>query len=427
MPPAVLPSRRAELPIAGVRASESTPRMIVPIEHFAAAFVWYTAASIALVHAAPFLAGGAYGASAVLVPVHMLTLGFVLTVITGVLQQFAPVGMGVAAKSERIAHIAFGCLVGGTLMVVLGMGRWSGTFLGAGWTAIVVAVCLTWHNLIGRLGRAPRGRNVARAVRTAFLALGAALGVALARIGNVFGWWAVSPRAMVAAHVHLALGGFATVIAMGVGSTMLPTFLTVRTTVAWAGQVAWRSTAAGAALVAAGALLSVPLLTAVGAASFAVGIIAWLTFVGVCFVRRGTRAWDNPLALIAAAHVSLAGALVGGLTFLFSGDAGVATAYVMCGLLGWLGLFITGAASRIIPMVLRAARMRAGAAAPASESPALARLTRIAVASLIVAALALPAATVAGSVVAVRAAAIVQVAGVVLLLTHHALLARSRA
>jgi hypothetical protein len=50
---------RAELPQAGIRASASMPALIIPIEHFAAAFLWFAAAAVGLVRAAPFLASGA--------------------------------------------------------------------------------------------------------------------------------------------------------------------------------------------------------------------------------------------------------------------------------------------------------------------------------------------------------------------------------
>jgi hypothetical protein len=224
--------------------------------------------------------------------------------------------------------------------------------------------------------------------------------------------------------VHLALGGFATVIAMGVGGQMVPTFLMVRASYVWAGRLAWRATAAGALLVATGALLDVAVVRALGAASFAVGVTAWLGFVAACFVRRGRRPLDNPVALLATAHILLAAALVAGLSLLFVNNARVATAYIACGLVGWLTLFMIGAQSRIVPMILRT---RPGSAARPQVKPprSVKVIATTAVAALIIAAVSLPAGVLTGSRAAVQGAAFVQAFAVVLLLAQHAVLAVS--
>jgi hypothetical protein len=347
----------------------------------------------------------------------MLTLGFVLTVIVGALQQIAPVAMGVAARRGGLAHTAFALLSLGTLVVVIGISTWSGALIGLGWLAITTALGVTWYNLLGPLRHATRGKNAARAVRAGFASFGLALLVVFARIGNMMGWWAVSPNQILIAHVHLALGGFATVIAMGIGSHVLPMLLTVRSSVTWAGNTAWRATAAGTTCLAAGVLIGSESLRIAGAASLSSGVIVWLVFVAACFHRRGRRGLDVSLTLIASAHVMLAAALVAGLSLLVSSDAHRATAYVIAGLLGWLGLFITGVASRIIPTLMRVHRAKAGNARPARV--VLPHVTSLAAFGIIGAAAGLAIAASAGHARAVYAATIVHVVGVGLLLVQH--------
>jgi hypothetical protein len=383
------------------------------MEHFAAALVWFVAASVLLPVIAPAIAGGAYGAPGVIAIVHMLTLGFVLTIITGALQQIAPIAMGVAARSHRTAHVAFGMIVTGTIFVAAGARLWTGVLLAIGWVLIVGAVALTWVNLVGRLRRATRGHDMSLAVRAGFISLFAAFTVVGARVGSVLGWWTVTPAALLTAHAHLALGGFATVIAMGVGTQMAPTFLSVRYSAPWLGHAAWRATFAGSMVVAAGSITGSAIILRLGAASLAAGVVSWIAFIAVCFWRRGTRLPDGTAVLIAVANLSLLTAAALGIAILFLDNAQLTMAYGISALFGWLTMFITGATTRIVPMLLRSR--------PGARAVAPSRLRLLPVAAVASAAAVLVAGAASGNLPVVRAGAWLQAAGAVLMVLTHAL------
>jgi hypothetical protein len=295
--------------------------------------------------------------------------------------------------------------------------------LGVGWTCIVLAVAVTWWNLVRHLRHAPRAPEPALAVRVGFACLAAALAMSFARIGNALGWWSVSLHALLVAHVHLALGGFATVIAMGIGSHVLPMILTTKTAPRRLGHVAWRAIAAGSVTVATGALTGVFVLTMAGAIAMAVGVGASLTFVALCFARRGNRPLDRAVAFVAAAHVLLAAACVAGLETLFVDNPNIAAAYGAFALFGWLTLFITGIAGRILPMLALARRVSQRKPLRGKESAIGNLLAQGAAVGLVLGAAGLPTAIALRSQSSARMAALAASAGLMLLLLQHCWLA----
>lgn len=399
------------------------PRYIVPVEHFGAAFAWLAVAVVCLNRIVPSLAAGAYSDPHVIATAHALTLGLVLTTIVGALQQISPVAMGVPARRESLVHVAFVLLVVGTLGVVTGAWNWWPSLLGVGWTCIVLAVAVTWWNLVRHLRHAPRAPEPAIAVRVGFACLAAALAMSFTRIGNALGWWSVSSHALLVAHVHLALGGFATVIAMGIGSHVLPMILTTKNAPRRLGHVAWRAIAAGSVTVATGALTGVVVLTVAGAVMMAVGVGTWLTFVALCFARRGNRLLDRAMAFVAAAHVLLAASCVAGLATLFVANPSIAAAYGTFALFGWLTLFITGIAGRILPMLALARRVAQRKPLRGKESAIGKLLAQGAAVGLVLGAAGLPTAIALRSQSSARMAALAASAGLVLLLLQHGWLA----
>jgi hypothetical protein len=405
------------LPEAGVRAANSMPHYLVPIEHFGAAFAWLAVAIVCLNRIVPSLAAGAYSDPQVIATAHALTLGLVLTTIIGALQQISPVAMGVPARRESLVHLAFALLVVGTFCVVTGAWNWWPTLLAAGWSCIVIAVTVTWWNLVRLLRDAPRAPDPALAVRVGFACLAAALAISFTRIGNALGWWSVSSHALLVAHVHLALGGFATVIAMGIGSHVLPMILTTKDAPRRLGHIAWRAIAAGSVTVATGAL------TDLGAVAMAVGVATWLVFVAFCFARRGNRPLDRAVAFVGAAHLLLAAACVAGLVALFVDRPTIAAAYGTFALFGWLTLFITGVAGRILPMLVLARRVAHRKPLRGKESAVGTLLAQGAALGLVLGAAGLPVAIALRSQSSARMAALSASTGVVLLLVQHCWLA----
>jgi hypothetical protein len=168
----------------------------------------------------------------------------------------------------------------------------------------------------------------------------------------------------------------------------------------------------GTMLVAAGALTGSALVLGLGGVSCAAGVASWMAFIVVCFVRRGARIPDATAILIATAHVSLIASAVLGIVLLFVDDARLTTAYGMSALVGWLTVFITGATTRIVPMLLRS---RPGAAAPAPS-----RWRFVPVLAIAPAALMLTVGAALGRADIVIAAAWLQAAGAMTLVVSHA-------
>lgn len=344
------PARSTALPRAG--PAGLLPPYAVSMRHFGAALVWLALGAAGLAVIAPQLAVGGFLAPRTVAVTHCFTLGWITTSIFGALYHIYPVALGVAARSPRVAAWTFWTLQLGIIAQVAG--SWFGlpALLAAGWLVLFAAVGGFSWNVLPQRRRARRGRTIGLYVSAGHMGLGLAMIVAGARIGQALGWWEVNRLGLLSAHVHLAVVGFATLTAVGVGSKLLPMFLLARNYPEW--PLRWIGPLVGIGVVglAVGQVWSMAPLAATGGALTAGGIVLFLYQAGWYF-RARTRAGPDPaLAHVAVALVFLAASTGFGVLLLFgAGNSQRWTAYGALGVLGWLTLLVAGMYYRIVPFL----------------------------------------------------------------------------
>ena len=312
-------------------------------------------AAAGLVVVAPALALGNIFDPRVLAVTHAATLGVLTTMIFGALYQFFPNALGVGARSIPVAHGTFWTLQAGAVTLTIGFWWWIPVLLLAGWLLLFLAVGgLAW-NLLPQRRKATQGLIVGRYVSAGHMMLGLAMALALARIGEPLGWWAVSRMGMIAAHYHLAALGFVTLTIVGVGSRMVPMFLFAQTAPNWPVRVIGPVAVVGLLVQSVGLIWTIPWVTLAGGLLVAVaGSLIVLQF-GLWLHYRSQRRVDHATAHLVASAAFLAATIVAGLVLLFSTgrpDMRAWAAYALLGVFGWMTLFTVGIAYRIAPFLI---------------------------------------------------------------------------
>lgn len=337
-------------PVTGAQVA-GMPPFSLPGWHFGIALAWLVAGGIGMLWAAPALARGQWLTPLIAAVTHTFTLGWLLTSAYGVLYQVGPVALGVHARSWRAGYLTLGLHTTGAVLLVIGMGRWSPPLSGTGWLLIVLALALWSWNAGAQLLHAPRATRHGRVVGLAFAFLWLAVLVAGARVGNALGWWMVPRGTLVAAHVQLALGGFAMLLVMGVGSHIIPMFLLARGAPEWPGRVAVPLVAGGVALQAAGWLAAMPAAVGAGGVATAVGIVLFLWQARLWFRHRERRDLDAALRQVMGAMVALLLATACGLAALRSPTPRLVGMFGVLAIVGWLGLLIGAIYARVLPFL----------------------------------------------------------------------------
>ena len=337
------------LPIAG---PAHPPPFRLTAQHFGAALLWLLAGACGLVATANDLAAGNFLAPHLLAVTHAFTLGVLTTTIYGALYQFFPGALGVSIRSVRVAYWTWALHTTGTLLLVAGFWTWRPALLGAGWVLLFGGVFGSSWNLLPQRRRAPHGLVVGRYVSAGHIALGTAMLVAGARIGNSLGWWPMDRMAVIASHFHLAVFGFVVFTAVGVGSWMLPMFLLAARAPTW--PLRWIGPAGllGLALLTTGALGAWPAVTRGGGALVLASALLYLTQLGLYFRHAERRPLDPALAHVAAGVLHFALAVAIGATILAGNDAARTwTAYGLLAIVGWLVLLVVGVLYKILPFL----------------------------------------------------------------------------
>lgn len=342
--------------------------------HFAAGFSWALLGGIGLVVLGPLLAQGGFFDPRIIGLTHLFTLGWITTVITGVLYQIFPAMLGIGARSMRVARLSLVAHTAGLALLVAGFLAGAGRVQATGWVLLFAAVFGTAWNLLPQRRRAPRNRQLGLYVSYGHMGFGLAMALGGARIGDALGWWTTSRVALLSAHFHLAAGGFATMVLLGVGSRMIPMFLGTD----GAGEPAWleswlrRVLALGTVVFAIGMIAGLSLLTWAGAVLMAMAVVAVLWRAAGWYRRRSARRLDPSTALLLAGFTWLGLSLVTGFDALVRGLAkpGVVTSYAVMILLGWLGASILAVSYRVLPNLAWHHRFGARARQPGTPPPA---------------------------------------------------------
>jgi hypothetical protein len=366
---------RPETPRAGLPLAMPVPPPFPLVgAHFAAGFGWALLGGVGLVLLGPPLAQGAFLDPRLIGLTHLFTLGWITTVITGVLYQIFPAMLGIAAKSMRIARLSLILHTGGLSLLALGLALGQSRLQSAGWLLLFVAVFGTAWNLLPQRRRAPRNRPLGLYVSYGHMGFGLAMVVGGVRIGDALGWWTTPRLGLLSSHFHFAAGGFATMILLGVGSRMIPMFLGADTTGEPAWLEAWlrRGLALGTVVFAAGEIGGVSWLTLAGAAIMAAAVVAALWRAARWYRRRSVRRLDPSTSLLLAAFTWLGLSLVTGFDALARGLAkpGVLISYAVMILLGWLGASILAVSYRVLPNLAWHHRFGTRARQPGTPPPA---------------------------------------------------------
>ncbi|HOX19296.1 MAG TPA: hypothetical protein PLI70_00085 [Gemmatimonadales bacterium] len=413
------PSGRG-LPIAG---PAHPPPFWLTAEHFAAALLWLLAGAAGLVVSAGDLASGNFLAPRLLAVTHMFTLGVLTTTIFGALNQFFPGALGISIRSVRVAHWTWILHTAGTLTLVTGFWFWRPAMLGVGWLLLFAGVFGSSWNLLPQRRKAPRGLVVGRYVAAGHIALGTAMLVALARIGNSLGWWPLDRMAVVVSHFHLAVFGFVVFTAVGVGSWMLPMFLLAASAPTWPLRWIGPVGMSGLAILTAGALGAWPLLTRAGGTLVLASALLYLVQLGLYFRNAERRPMDPAMAHVAVGVMHFALAVVLGATIL-AGNTSVRSwlAYGLLAIVGWLTLLVVGVLYKIFPFLAwmnlfgpRAAQ----AGAPKQEDLTSTAMVRLSLALLTLGVWGLAGGVLAGHAPVILAGASLYLAGVLSVLGQY--------
>jgi len=338
--------------------------------HFAAAFGWLLLGGGGLAWLAPVLAQGTFLDPRIIAVTHLFTLGWITTVISGVLYQIFPAMLGVGARSIPVARLSLLAQTGGTATLVIGLFTGSRALQSAGWLLLFGAVFGTAWNLLPQRRRARRNVQLGIFISYAHMGFGLAMGVAGVRIGDALGWWTTPRLGLIAGHFHLAAVGFATMTAFGVGSRMIPMFLGAGDappeTLRWLPRIL----ASGTVIFSIGTIGGISAATWTGALVMAAGAALFLRLAFDWFRRRARRTLDPAAGLILAALTWLALAIPLGFDALLRGLSrpAVVTSYGTVLLLGWLTGLILGVSYRVLPTLTWHHRFAARAREPGIPS-----------------------------------------------------------
>jgi hypothetical protein len=283
---------------------------------------------------------------------HLLALGFVTSVMTGVLYQMLPVIFGARPVPPRGARLTWWCFLVSVagFSTTLITGRDDLAPIGG------IALAATIIGITGHAGtvmwRATRWNVVAAYVAVALACLdavaimGAVLAVSL-NTGTLH-----DPLALLAPKILLAVGGWLGLVLVGVSYQVIPLFNVSKARPRWALPVLCLLTC-GSLLGIVALVLNLPApvrvatvtLYVAGAALYAADVIRMVRSRG----QRAAAVGITPVGQIAAATVFLVAAIAG-----LPAVAGVQPwpqVAVTSALLGWAPLAISANGARIIPFL----------------------------------------------------------------------------
>ncbi len=329
-----------------------------PLAHGLVGVMGLTVGALLLVRASDDLARGAWATPAVLGAVHALTLGWLLTLVVGMLYQLGPVALRVMPRAPRLWRVVLPLHIGGVVLVVWGVSVGRLHTATHGWSLLLIATLSSAVMLLGPWRAPPDTRDRMRLVTWGFIALGVTLLLGASRL--LWGWRGFTPdlAGLRLAHLAFGLGGFGTLIGWALGSHVLPMFLGTRATPQRSSRwIPW--------LLLGGAAVSLPALLPEFAVLRSVSVLvmaagqALIVWHGLQWFRgRANRVLDPALAVVALAFVALSlatllqlvlalGALFG---TPFASHVAWPRAFAVWGVLflaGWLALLVAGVLLRV--------------------------------------------------------------------------------
>ncbi|HEU4700679.1 MAG TPA: hypothetical protein VFS40_15955 [Gemmatimonadales bacterium] len=346
-------------PMAGMPMT--TGSLVLPGAHFAAATLFLVAGGLGVARVAPELAAGAHLSPHVAGVTHLFTLGWITTTIFGALYQLLPVALGTPVRWPWLGHASLALFAPGVAVFAASVFLVSATLHHVGIALVASGILLVTANVGATLLRAPQRDASARAVALALLFLVATLALGILLLHNFHtGFLGARRLAFLAAHAHVALGGWVLVMIVGMSHRLLPMFLVAHGVEArWTGR-ALALLAAGVPLLAAGLLGDVGALAWIGLLLMEAGLACFLVQARTFYRKRIRRRLDPGLRFAAVALGLLAAAALLAPAVLARGATHprLATAYGLVGLLGGFAIYVACLGYKIVPFLAWLGRYR---------------------------------------------------------------------
>lgn len=344
---------------AGMGPGRDATSLRLSGEHFAAATAFLVAGAIGLVWVAPDLTFGNYLSPRAAAVTHLFTLGWLTLTIFGALSQLLPVALGAPLFSPKLGHTAFWSFVAGVPLLAIGIAGNRMPLLATGGTLVGIGVLLAVGNVVVTLSRG-RTRDVTWggiAIGVTYLTAALVFGLVLARnLGT--GFIAAARIRILAAHLHIAIVGWAMIVIVGVSNRLLPMFLLAHGADRRWGRRALACLAAGVPLFALGMVGPWPAVAWLGTFLLECGIWGFFRQAHAFYRVRVRKQLDIGMRFARASLGFFAAAAVMGPLLLALGGAHtrLGAAYVTCGLLGGIVMFVTGFLYKIVPLLSWTAR-----------------------------------------------------------------------
>ncbi len=289
--------------------------------------------------------------------VHLVALGWLTLTALAVLFHVIPGFMDVEIPAEGFARGMLWVFIGGLAVMVAGFWSSEPTWIACGGvglttgllgTGVPLAVAVASGAVAQSRARARQGGKKKRspaapfvlAFATVFIALLLAAGIGLAMAGGLASWWPSAALALAAVHAHLAVGGWLTLLVMGVSMRTLVRITGVRRSRPVFHVAASAGFLFGIAVLVMGLAIGVRVLAIVGAVVSALSLIVFVYDAGMMLLAS-----RDPHRVVRAFLGSSLGyllvTLVLGLLVL-GGRADLEPAYVYVALVGWLGQMVVG-------------------------------------------------------------------------------------
>lgn len=206
-------------------ATAHAPGVSVPLRFIAAGLLALVIAAGWLVLEPALIVDYHYGPHVVAFT-HLVLLGFIVSVVMGVLYQLAPVVLQTRLYSERLARVQFWFQVIGVAGMVWMFHRWDMREVGRCGSVFGVGVLLFIYNLARTLARVPRWNVVAVGIASAlgWLLVTMLAGLFLACV-KCWPWIAhFAPVPQMHAHAHLGVLGVFVLLVVTIAYRLVPMF-----------------------------------------------------------------------------------------------------------------------------------------------------------------------------------------------------------
>lgn len=205
-------------------STEQAPPISVPLRFFTAAPLFLIIAALILISDTdnPF---SDPHTPALLAATHCITLGFMASIMLGAMQQILPVVIGSPMPASRLtAWLTFLPLISGALLLPASFMLGQPVLFNLAWPLLGLAFLTFISASLISLARAPAHNATRAAILLSILALGGAITLGML-LAHGYATSSLLPYAKLAtAHISLALGGWVTLLIVGISYQVVPMF-----------------------------------------------------------------------------------------------------------------------------------------------------------------------------------------------------------